>query len=182
MKIGIVLGSIRDGRNGESIAKWVQETAEAKGGAEFELIDLKTFDLPRMTASTPPMAANKQYENAEVNRWSETIDSCDGFVFVTPEYNHSIPGSFKEAVDTLGSEWAAKTTGLVGYGFSGGVRSIEHWRLVLANFHQHVVRSAVEINLVSNFDDGTFVPNDHLTGGLNSLLEEVEASIKRYQA
>lgn len=182
MKIGIVLGSVRDGRNGEQVANWVKETAEAKGGAEFEFIDLKSFDLPRLTTSVMPMAAGKQYEDAEVNRWSQAIDACDGFIFVTPEYNHSIPGSFKEAVDSLGPEWGAKSTGLVGYGYSGGVRSIEHWRQILANFHQHVVRSAVEVNMVSNMEDGQLVPNDHLNGVLNSLIEEVQASIKRYQA
>ncbi len=61
MKIGIILGSVRAGRNGEQVANWVRETAEAKGGAEFELIDLKTFELPRMAASTVPMAAGKEY-------------------------------------------------------------------------------------------------------------------------
>ncbi len=85
-------------------------------------------------------------------------------------------------MDTLGPEWAAKSTGLVGYGFSGGVRAVEHWRQILANFHQHVVRSAVEVNLANNMEDGQLVPNDHINGVLNSLIEEVEASIKRYQA
>ncbi len=84
MKIGIILGSIREGRAGESVAHWVAQQAASREGATYELIDLKTFDVPLLTSATVPGAADKQYSDERVTRWSQAIDSCDGFVFVTP--------------------------------------------------------------------------------------------------
>src|SRR5699024_7004664 len=84
MKIGIILGSIREGRAGESVAEWVAEQAQQREAATYELVDLKTFDVPLLTSATVPGAAQKQYDDERVRRWSEKIDSFDGFVFVTP--------------------------------------------------------------------------------------------------
>ena len=128
MKVGIVLGSVRDGRAGEAVANWVAKGAAGRE-ATYELIDLKAFDVPLLTTNTHPMRAKKSYDDERVQAWSDAIDACDAYIFVTPEYNHGVPGALKNAVDSLGQEWVGKTAALVGYGSVGGVRAIENWRL-----------------------------------------------------
>ena len=173
MKVGIVLGSVRDGRAGEAVANWVAEGAAGRE-ATYELIDLKAFDVPLLTTNTHPMRAKKSYDDERVQAWSDAIDACDAYIFVTPEYNHGVPGALKNAVDSLGQEWVGKTAALVGYGSVGGVRAIENWRLVLANFSMTVTRA--ELNLSSFFDwaDGLFAPLERRTQELTDLLDALE--------
>lgn len=99
---------------------------------EVERIVLADFDLPLLTSATPPGMANGQYDDERVAAWGRTIAECDAFVFVTPEYNHSLPGAFKNAFDSLGVEWRDKAAAFVGYGAAGGVRAVEAWRMAVA--------------------------------------------------
>lgn len=173
MKLGIIIGSIRDGRSGKAIADWVAAQAAGREDAEFELIDLKDFDLPLMSAATLPALANRQYAEPNVTRWSQAIDGCDGFVFVTPEYNHGVPGALKNAVDSLGPEWVGKTIGFVSYGADGGVRAVEQWRQIVANFQILDVRAQVSISVFGEFVDGTFAPADRRPAELATLLDQL---------
>lgn len=122
VKIGIVIGSIREGSVGQSVADWILAQVEDNTAAEFTVLDLKEFNVPLLTSATVPGAANKVYDSPEATAWSQAVDVCDGFIFVTPEYNHSVPGAFKNAFDSLGSEWGGKTVAFVSYGAEGGVR------------------------------------------------------------
>lgn len=176
--IGIILGSIREGRSGEAIANWVKEIADKReSGVEYELLDLKSFNVPLLESATVPGMANGQYDNANVQAWADAIKSCDGFIFVTPEYNHSVPGPFKNAFDSI-AEWQGKTVAFVGYGFSGGVRAVEAWRLAVANFSMHQIRAQVEVNLITDMTDGEFTPADFKAGLVDSILAAVEAAVK----
>ena len=183
MKVGIVLGSIREGRMGEGVARWVTDLAQGRDtGVEYELVDLKEFSVPLLESSIIPGTANKQYDNAQVQEWSNKIDSFDGFIFVTPEYNHSIPGAFKNAFDALGPEWFGKAIAFVGYGASGGVRAIEAWRLIVSNFQMLQVRSALEINLFTDFSENGFAPADRRIEEAANLFTQVEAMLKKVHA
>ncbi|WP_285028944.1 NAD(P)H-dependent oxidoreductase [Mycolicibacterium sp. lyk4-40-TYG-92] len=173
MRIGIIVGSIRDGRAGAGVGAWVAEQAAGRDDAQFELIDLKTFDVPLLTSATVPAAAKKQYESENVQRWSAAIDACDGFIFVTPEYNHGVPGAFKNAVDSLGSEWFGKTVGFVSYGADGGVRAVEQWRQIVANFQMLDVRAQVSLSLFTEFGADGFTPLDRRPGELAGLLDQL---------
>lgn len=173
MRIGIIVGSIRDGRSGAGVGSWVAEQATQRDDAQFELIDLKTFDVPLLTAATVPAAAKKQYESENVQRWSAAIDACDGFIFVTPEYNHGVPGAFKNAVDSLGSEWFGKTVGFVSYGADGGVRAVEQWRQIVANFQMLDVRAQVSLSLFTEFGSDGFTPLERRAGELAGLLDQL---------
>ncbi|MFZ2624946.1 MAG: NAD(P)H-dependent oxidoreductase [Propionibacterium sp.] len=172
MKIGIVVGSVRDHRLGGTIARWVYDIAAARGDVDYELIDLKEFHLPVFDGNSP-MMAHKHYDSPEVQRWSDVIDACDGFVFVTPEYNHSVPGGFKNAVDTLGPEWLGKSVAFVSYGGDGGVRAVEHWRQIVANFEMHDVRSQVSLSLFNDVDDKGFAPQERRNGELVRTLDSL---------
>lgn len=173
MRIGIVLGSIREGRKGQAVANWVLEQAQSRGDADYDLVDLKSFDLPLLTSATIPGLARKQYDDARVTAWSAAIDSCDAYVFVTAEYNHSVPGAFKNAVDSLGNEWADKAVGFVSYGADAGVRAVEHWRQIVANFRMFGVRQQVAISTFAEFDQQAFAPAERRAGELSTLLDQL---------
>lgn len=175
-KIGIILGSTRDDRAGLAIAQWVTDLAQGRD-VDYELIDLKAFDVPILTSSVIPMAANKNYDDDKVQAWSDAIDACDGYIFVTPEYNHSVPGAFKNAVDQLGAEWVAKPIAYVGYSFSGGIRAVEAWRLIMANFSMPQLRTQLDISLNTDMKDGTFTPADFKSGIVENICAELEEAL-----
>ncbi len=173
MKIGIVVGSIREGSLGAKIGRWVAEQAQSRE-VEYELINLKDFDLPLLTSPVLPMMANRDYADPRVEAWSGAIDGCDAYVLVTGEYNHGIPGAFKNAVDSLGPEWVGKAFAAVGYGATGGIRAIEQWRTILANFSMVGVRNELNFNIFTDFVDGEFVPAERLAGEAQALFDAVE--------
>jgi NAD(P)H-dependent FMN reductase len=127
-RIGIILGSTRPNRNGEQVAKWVYETAALRSDADFELVDLRDYPLPHLDEPLPPSMG--QYQNDHTKEWSDKIASFDGFVIVTPEYNHSTSGVLKNAIDYLYAEWNNKAVGFVSYGAVGGARAAEQLRLI----------------------------------------------------
>jgi NAD(P)H-dependent FMN reductase len=103
LKIAIILGSTRPGRNGEAVARWVNEIAQKRTDAEFELVDIADFNLPLLDEPMPPSMG--QYTKPHTIAWAEKIGSFDGYVFVTPEYNHATSGALKNAIDFLFNEW-----------------------------------------------------------------------------
>lgn len=178
MKIGIILGSVRDGgRIGEPVSKWVLAAGAARDDAEFDLLDLKAFDVPLLTATTPPAAAGRVYDSPQVTRWGAAVDDCDAFVFVTPEYNHGVPGAFKNAVDSLGPEWTGKPVAFVSYGADGGIRAVEQWRQIVANFHMVDVRAQVALSLFFDFDEASrLAPMERRQAEIGMLLDQLVAA------
>jgi len=175
MKIGIIVGSVRETRKGGNVGTWVEKLAVDRTGADYELIDLRTFDVPLLTTGTHPMAANRSYESDAVQRWSEAIDGCDAFVFVTPEYNHGVPGAFKNAVDSLGPEWMGKAVAFVSYGSANGVRAVEQWRQILANFSIVDVRAQVILSMFTDLEeDGTVQTSERLEDDATAMFDELE--------
>ena len=176
MKIGILNGSLRAERATEPVAKFVHEIAAQRDGFfEYEYVDLVDYNVPLLTSPVHPMVANKSHEDANVQRWSDKIDSFDAFVFVTPEYNHGVPGGFKNAVDSLGPEWAGKPVAFVGHGSVGGVRAIEQWRQIVANFSMPVVRAELNFNMFFDWQDGAFSPAERHSAEANGLFDQLEA-------
>ncbi|MDR7328881.1 NADPH-dependent FMN reductase [Corynebacterium guangdongense] len=173
--IGIIIGSIREGRSGASVAEWIKAQADARtSDVAYELVDLKEFNVPLLDSAVVPGAANKRYDNEAVQNWSDKIDSLDGYIFVTPEYNHSVPGALKNAFDALGAEWAAKPIAFVGYGAAGGVRAVEHWRTIVANFSMIDIRTQLDLSLFTEFTENGFAPNERRAGELEAIFTELE--------
>ncbi|MFY9213551.1 MAG: NADPH-dependent FMN reductase [Tissierellaceae bacterium] len=173
-KIAIILGSTRPGRIGEQVAKWVLENAKKRSDAEFELVDVADYDLPLLDEPMPP--GYRQYTKDHTFRWSEKIEEFDGFIMVTAEYNHGIPGALKNAIDYLFEEWNHKAVGFVSYGSAMGVRSVEHLRLVSAELMMADVRQQVMLSLFTDFEDmSKFKPQDYHLESLNSLFDQVIA-------
>lgn len=172
-KIGIILGSTKPGRNGEAVAKWVYDIAKRED-AQFELVDVKDFDLPLYDEPYPAMMV--QYTKDHTKRWSEKIKEFDGFVFVTAEYNHSIPGALKNAIDYLNVEWKNKSAGFVSYGSAGGARAVEHLRLVAGELHMADVRNQVMLSLFTDFENmSVFKPDPRHEDEVHAVIDQVIA-------
>lgn len=174
-RIAIVLGSTRPGRNGEAVARWVHKRASRRDDATFEVVDIARQGLPFLDEPEPAALATA-YSRQHTCRWSETIASFDGYVFVTPEYNHSVSGALKNAIDFLYQEWHNKAAGFVGYGLNGAVRAVEHLRLVMAELHIADVRDQVALSLFTDFQDmRVFRPAEHNEEMLERMLGQVVA-------
>jgi NAD(P)H-dependent FMN reductase len=174
LKIAIIIGSTRPGRNGEAVTKWVNEIAQKRTDAEFELVDVKDFNLPLLDEAMPP--AMGQYTKPHTKAWAAKIGSFDGYVFVTPEYNHCIPGALKNAIDFLFAEWNNKAAGFVSYGSAGGARAVEHLRQVLAEVQIATVRNQVLLSLFSDFENfSVFKPRPQHEKSVNALFDQVIA-------
>lgn len=174
LKIGIILGSVREGRNGEAVANWMYEFAKNKGGAEYELVDLAKYDLPLLGAKVAEADQAKAEEN--ITAWKEKMASFDGYIFVTPEYNHSIGGALKNATDYLNPEVNNKAAGFVGYGSLGGTRAHENLRLILGELQVADVRTAVTFSLMTDFENfSVFKPADYHADNANGMLDQVIA-------
>ncbi len=174
LKVAIILGSTRPGRNGEAVARWVHEITKKRNDASFELVDIKDFNLPLLDEPIPPSMG--QYSKEYTKTWSAKIDSFDAYVFVTAEYNHGIPGALKNAIDFLFKEWNNKVAGFVSYGSAGGVRAVEQLRLVMAELKVATVRSQVQLSLFTDFENFTrFTPAPIQEKSVNTMLDEVIA-------
>ncbi len=174
VKIGIILGSTRPGRNGEAVAKWAYGIARQRHDAGFELVDIQDYNLPHLDEPIPPSLG--QYGKAHTQAWAKKIASFDGFVFVTPEYNHSTSGALKNAIDFLYKEWNNKAAGFVSYGSAGGTRAVEHLRLVMAELQVATVRAQVALSLFTDFENfSVFKPAPQHEQALNTLLDQLIA-------
>ena len=170
--IGIILGSTRPGRKGEQVARWVLDIASRREDATFELVDLLDYPLPHLDEPMPP--SRGQYQNQHTRDWAARIASFDGFVIVTPEYNHSTSGVLKNAIDYLFAEWNNKAVGFVSYGAVGGARAAEHLRLVAGELKMADVRTNVALSMFHDFQDFTrLVPGEHQATTLGTLIDEV---------
>jgi NAD(P)H-dependent FMN reductase len=174
LNVGIILGSTRPGRVGEAVAEWVYGIATRRTDARFELVDVKDFNLPLLDEPIPP--ALGQYTQPHTKRWADKIAEFDGFVFVTAEYNHGIPGALKNAIDYLFAEWNHKAAGFVSYGSASGVRAVEQLRLVMAELHVADVRAQVMLSLYTDFEKfTTFRPASSREADVNRVIDQVVA-------
>lgn len=172
VRIAIILGSTRPGRNGEAVARWVHDIAARRKDAEFELVDIKSFDLPLLDEPVPPSMG--KYTKPHTKAWAAKIDSFDGYVFVTAEYNHGPSGALKNAIDFLYREWNNKAAAFVSYGSAGGARAVEQLRLVMAELQVATVRAQVLLSLFSDFENfSIFKPAATHEGALGAMLDQL---------
>lgn len=174
IKIAIIIGSTRPGRNSEAVAKWVYEIAKKRNDAEVELVDIADFNLPLLDEPVPPSMG--QYTKEHTKAWSAKIASFDGYVFVTPEYNHATSGALKNAIDYLYNEWNNKAAGFVGFGSVGGTRAVENLRLIMGELQVADVRAQVAFSLFTDFENfSVFKPANHHMDSVNTMLDQVIA-------
>jgi NAD(P)H-dependent FMN reductase len=174
IRVAIVTGSTRPRRNNEAVARWVFKIASGRRDAEFELVDIADYNLPLLDEPAPPSLG--QYSHAHTKMWASKIASFDAYVFVTPEYNHSISGALKNAIDYLFREWNNKAAGFVSYGGIGGARAVEQLRLVMGELMVATVRSQVLLSMISDFENfSVFKPDPSHDQEVHTMLDQVIA-------
>lgn len=174
LKIAIIVGSTRPGRKADAVAQWVHDIAVKRGDAEYEVVDIADYDLPLLDEPVPPSMG--QYSKDHTKRWSAKIASFDGFVFVTPEYNHATSGALKNAIDFLYAEWNNKAAGFVAYGSLGGTRAVENLRLIMGELQVADVRAQVALSLFTDFENfTTFKPGPRREEGVSTMLDQLLA-------
>ncbi|MEY2192981.1 NADPH-dependent FMN reductase [Neobacillus sp. BF23-41] len=168
LNIGIILGSTRQGRVSPQVGEWVKGIADKRGDANYEIVDIADFNLPFLgtTDGSEPGIAE----------WNGKLANLDGFVFIVQEYNHSITGALKNALDFAREAWNDKAAGIVSYGSTGGARAAEHLRGILGELKVADVRTHPTLSLFTDFENGSvFKPAElHLTN-VNNMLDEVNS-------
>lgn len=172
-KVAVVLGSTRPGRIGEGVAQWVVSEANKVEGVNASIVDLADFDLPFFAEPVPPsMEAPKL---PEAVRFAQVLGAADAVVFVTPEYNQSIPGGLKNAIDYLPpAALDGKKVGLVGYSWHSAASALAHLRTVLTMFGT-TVEPQLGLNLGTDFRGGALVPTPEIEEGLRAVVEALKA-------
>lgn len=165
LKIGIILGSTREGRVSPQVGDWILDLAKERKDADYEVVDLKEFKLPFLGDGQNPEGYLK---------WKEKIASLDGFVFVVSEYNHSITAALKNALDYLKTEWNNKAAGIVSYGAVGGARAAEHLRGILGELMIADVRTHPALSTFNDFENFTkFKPQNLHKDTVNLMLDQL---------
>ncbi|WP_042160813.1 NADPH-dependent FMN reductase [Paenibacillus gorillae] len=167
LNIGIILGSTRQGRVSPQVGEWVKSVADKRDDANYEIVDIADFKLPFF---------GEEDATEQAAAWNEKLNSLDGFVFIVQEYNHSITGVLKNALDFAREAWNNKAAGIVSYGSVGGARAAEHLRGILGELSVADVRVHPALSLFTDFENGSvFKPADlHLTN-VNGMLDQVLA-------
>jgi NAD(P)H-dependent FMN reductase len=175
LKIAVVLGSTRPGRNGAVVADWVLEQAAGRTAAEYELLDLADYPLPHLDEPVSAKAGPDLYSKDHTRTWASKVAEYDAYVFVTPEYNHSTSGVLKNAIDFLYNEWTNKAAGLVSYGAVGGARAIEHLRGVLSELQVAHVQQQLSFSMFTDFENfSVFKPAEIHTAQAQLMFDQLE--------
>lgn len=146
LKIKIILGSTRQNRFSDKAGAWILEKTKKRQEINAELLDLRDYPLPFYNEPiSPSMVKNGEYADEVARKWAAKIGEADGFIIVTPEYNHGVSGVLKNALDHIYAEWNNKPVGFVAYGSVGGARSVEHLRGIAVELQMAPIRNAVHI-------------------------------------
>lgn len=145
LKIKVIAGSVREGRFNDKPATWITDELRKQEGVDVELLDLKEYEMPFFDAPQSPNFKQEPYTHPVVAKWTDKIAEADGFVMVTPEYNHSMSAVLKNAIDWVGPEWNNKPVSFVSYGSTGGSRAVEALRLIAGELQMADIKNAVLI-------------------------------------
>ncbi|WP_323009485.1 NAD(P)H-dependent oxidoreductase [Paracoccus sp. (in: a-proteobacteria)] len=166
--IAIIIGSTRAARFADKPATWLLENAQKRDDMSFELVDLRDYDLPLFDEVASNLWVPSQDPRAV--KWQQKLAEFDGYIFVTSEYNHSVSGSLKNALDQAYKEWNHKPAAAMGYGGVGAARAIEHLRGIAVELQMVPLRNAVHLGA------GEFMKVSPL--GANGPMSEVDAVLQ----
>jgi NAD(P)H-dependent FMN reductase len=173
-KIQIITGSTRPGSFNPQPVEWIAGLASQREDIEVEIVDINDYSLPLLDEPVTPMM--HQYSKDHTIKWADKIAEADGFIFVTPEYNHSTSAALKNAIDYLNLEWNNKAAGFVSYGSAGGVRAVEHLRGICAELHIATVRDQVMFSPTNGFVNySNLEANEDHVASANKMLDQLTA-------
>lgn len=167
-RIAVIIGSTRPSRFADKPAQWILKQAQARGDMDVELVDLRDHPLPFFDE----IASNRWMpsQSPEAVRWQQTLEGFDGFIFVVSEYNHSITGVLKNALDQAYTQWEHKPFTAIAYGGVGGARALEHLRGIGVELQMVSTRSAVHLG-------GADLLATHPAFGGQQSIEDIEAHL-----
>lgn len=173
LKIQIILGSTREGRYGDKAAKFIYEFAKKRKDFSVEYIDLKDWNFSFLYEASPPSMGN--YSDPKTKKWAAKINESDGYIFVTPEYNHGYSGVLKNALDLIYKEWNNKPGGFVSYGGAAGSRAVEQLRQVLVELQIAPIRAQVMITSIwTAFDaKGELLNKEMYEKSANAMFDQL---------
>ncbi len=173
LKIGIVLGSTRKGRVNKDVGEWVLSKVQQSEEVQYEIVDIKDYDLPFIGTTE---------DQSNVAKWNSKLNELDGFIFIVAEYNHSITGALKNALDSAKDTWANKSAGIVSYGSAGGARAAEHLRGILSELQVASVRTHILLSLFDDFENWSdFTPRSIHDNNMDALFNSVNAWAKAFK-
>jgi NAD(P)H-dependent FMN reductase len=189
MKIQIIIGSTRPGRVSDRVGKWVEKAAAENKLEGFEIVDLSDYDLPLFDEAISPKYNPNRTPNDNAKKWLDKLSEADAYVFVTPEYNHSISGALKNALDYIDYQLTRKPAAVVSHGSVGGARAAEHLKAILLEVGTVVIPPAVAFvgmlamnptieengDIQQDVKDQPYGPQTALVNALNELVWYAEA-------
>lgn len=175
LKIGLILASTRQNRFGDKPAGWILDIAARRTDMDVELLDLRDWPLPMF--DSPNIPSMVPVDSVEAKRWAAKIEATEGFIVVTPEYNHAIPAALKNALDHAYAPWNRKPVAFVGYGAVGAARSIEQARMAAIELQMATTREGVYIArepmLAMKLNGKTLADFDYLVTQANRMLDDL---------
>lgn len=181
LSIGVIIGSVRNERNGDAIKNWLHtELSQYKGDLSFDIIDLQHEHIPRFVAAKVP--AQRAYDDDFTKQWSTKINAYDGFVVVVPEYNHGYPSVIKDALDHLFHEWVFKPIAFVSYGTQAGIRAVEQLRQVAIQLNMAPIRNQVSIHVWDYVKEGILTEPARFHDATHTMLGQLEWWAKTLKA
>jgi NAD(P)H-dependent FMN reductase len=183
-KVTVILGSVRTERAGKAVADWfLGEASKYQGNLDIEFIDLAELNLPFMDEPIPPGMSGGNYVHDHTKAWSRIVGGSDGFVFITPEYNHGYPPVLKNAIDYLFEEWKGKPVAFVGYGGSGAVLSIGQLLPVVEFLGMKPLDEKVGVSEIwAAFDEDGSLKSENISSDAGELLKALENAIGKETA
>jgi NAD(P)H-dependent FMN reductase len=179
-KLQVIIGSTRAGRNADPVCRWFVPVAQSHGAFEVEILDLRDWALPffQETIATLKDFNDPTYSDPLVKRWNNKIKEADAYIIVTPEYNHSLPGVLKNAIDTVFCSYGFrhKPVAFVAYslGVAAGARAVEHLNQIMTETEAVLVRTPTLIPFVANAFNAAGQPvNPALNVGLTVMLDDL---------
>lgn len=176
MKIAVILGSIREIRRGGRVAKWLVSQIKNFKNFQWELLDLKDYPLPFYNETNSPEGLKGNYTNNIGKKWAEKIGEFDGFIIITPEYNHGTSAVLKNALDWVYYEWNRKPVAFISYSTNaaGGIRAVEQLRQNSIELQMVPIDKAIHITYVlATLDENGNVLKGHFNERLEVLIEEL---------
>lgn len=183
MKLAVIIGSTRQNRATLKQATWVAKTAQAIEGINPQIIDLADYSMPFFDEPISPRYNPNREINSEAKKWLNAINAFDAYVFVTPEYNHSITGVLKNAIDYISNELNRKPSAIVSHGSVGGARAAVQLKEILSESRSVVIPNGVAFMGLADGMDENGTLTDELKAnpyGPETALKTTLAELKWY--
>ena len=173
-KILAVIGSARPGRVADKVLGYIKDEVATRSDVELTVADLAELNLPFFNNENAPISPDYVITDPQVAAWSELVKANDSVLFITPEYNHTLSAIQKNALDSLGADWAEKPATAVAYGWTGGSLAVETLREVLSNLKADTKQSIAQLGFMKDLNpDGSLLDEANVKAQITAAINEI---------